>query len=135
MRNVVESLAGRAMMIGVDRLDYSKGLPLRIRAFKELLIQYPEQHNSATLIQIASPSREDVEAYSDIRRELEALCGEINGDWGELDWMPIRYIHRTVARKRLPGMCRASRVAKLAADPTTTTIETPQLTASARSQR
>src|SRR5205085_756744 len=99
------------LLLGVDRLDYSKGLPLRIRAFKELLIQYPEQHNSATLIQIASPSREDVEAYSDIRRELEALCGEINGDWGELDWMPIRYIHRTVARKRLPGMCRASRVA------------------------
>ncbi|MCV4600101.1 trehalose-6-phosphate synthase, partial [Escherichia coli] len=46
-----------------------------------------------------------------IRRELEHLCGQINGDYGELDWMPVRYIHRTLARKRLPGLCRAARVA------------------------
>jgi trehalose 6-phosphate synthase len=101
----------RKLLVGVDRLDYSKGLPQRMRAFRELLQRYPETHNSATLIQIASPSREDVSAYTDILHELESLCGSINGNFGELDWMPVRYIHRTVARTRLPGLYRASRVA------------------------
>ena len=101
----------RKLLVGVDRLDYSKGLPQRIRAFRQLLEKYPESRNSATLIQIASPSREDVEAYSDILQELESLCGSINGNFGELDWMPVRYLHRTVARARLPGLYRASRVA------------------------
>jgi trehalose 6-phosphate synthase len=101
----------RKLLVGVDRLDYSKGLPQRMRAFREMLQKFPETHNSATLIQIASPSREDVSAYSDILHELESLCGSINGNFGELDWMPVRYMHRTVARARLPGLYRASRVA------------------------
>lgn len=101
----------RKLLVGVDRLDYSKGLPQRMRAFREMLQRYPETHRSATLIQIASPSREDVSAYSDILHELESLCGSINGNFGELDWMPVRYMHRTVARARLPGLYRASSVA------------------------
>lgn len=101
----------RKLLVGVDRLDYSKGLPQRLRAFRELLEKNEETRNSATLIQIASPSREDVSAYSDILHELESLCGSINGNFGDLDWMPVRYIHRTVARARLPGLYRASRVA------------------------
>ncbi len=101
----------RKLLVGVDRLDYSKGLPHRLKAFRELLQKYPETHKSATLIQIASPSREDVSAYTDILHELENLCGSINGNYGELDWMPVRYMHRTVARARLPGLYRASRVA------------------------
>ena len=101
----------RKLLVGVDRLDYSKGLPQRMRAFRELLQSYPDTRRSATLIQIASPSREDVSAYNDILHELESLCGSINGNFGELDWMPVRYMHRTVARSRLPGLYRASRVA------------------------
>jgi trehalose 6-phosphate synthase len=101
----------RKLLVGVDRLDYSKGLPQRMRAFREMLQKYPETHGVATLIQIASPSREDVSAYTDILHELESLCGSINGNFGELDWMPVRYMHRTVARTRLPGLYRASRVA------------------------
>jgi trehalose 6-phosphate synthase len=101
----------RQLLVGVDRLDYSKGLPQRLKAFRELLHRYPEHRDSATLIQIASPSREDVSAYNDLLHELESLCGSINGNFGELDWMPVRYIHRTVARARLPGLYRASRVA------------------------
>ncbi|PZQ60600.1 MAG: alpha,alpha-trehalose-phosphate synthase, partial [Variovorax paradoxus] len=100
----------RRLLLGIDRLDYSKGIPQRVRAFRELLAHYPENRRSATLIQIASPTREDVNAYGDIRRELESLCGAINGDYGELDWMPVRYIHRMVARKRVPGLCRAAAV-------------------------
>jgi trehalose 6-phosphate synthase len=110
-RNMKEEYSRRKLLVGVDRLDYSKGLPQRMRAFRELLRKYPETHNSATLIQIASPSREDVGAYTDILHELESICGSINGNFGELDWMPVRYIHRTVARARLPGLYRASRVA------------------------
>jgi trehalose 6-phosphate synthase len=101
----------RKLLVGVDRLDYSKGLPQRMRAFREFLTKNPDLRSSATLIQIASPSRENVSAYTDLLHELESLCGSINGNFGELDWMPVRYIHRTVARARLPGLYRASRVA------------------------
>ncbi|PTB22749.1 alpha,alpha-trehalose-phosphate synthase [Trinickia symbiotica] len=101
----------RQLLLGVDRLDYSKGLPQRIRALRYLLEHYPENRKRATLIQIAAPSREDLGAYDDLRRQMDSLCGAINGDYGELDWMPVRYIHRNVARRRLPGLYRASRVA------------------------
>jgi trehalose 6-phosphate synthase len=101
----------RQLLLGVDRLDYSKGLPQRIHALRYLLEHYPENRKRATLIQIAAPSREDLGAYDDLRREMDSLCGAINGDYGELDWMPVRYIHRNVARRRLPGLYRASQVA------------------------
>jgi trehalose 6-phosphate synthase len=101
----------RRLLVGVDRLDYSKGLPRRFRAFRELLENYPENRNSATLIQIASPTRESVDAYADLRHELEGLAGEINGHFGELDWMPIRYMHRVWSRRRLPALYRLARVA------------------------
>ncbi len=100
----------RRLLLGIDRLDYSKGIPQRVRAFRALLDRYPENRGSATLIMIASPSRDDVHAYADLRQELEGLCGAVNGDYGELDWMPLRYIHRMVARKRVPGLCRAAAV-------------------------
>src|SRR5882762_895873 len=106
-----EEYSRRRLLLGVDRLDYSKGLPQRVHAFRQLLERYPENRDSATLIQIAAPSREDVGAYDELRRQMDSLCGEINGDYGELDWMPVRYIHRNVARKRLPGLYRASHVA------------------------
>jgi len=103
--------ARRRLLVGVERLDYSKGLPQRFKAFRTLLQNYPENQGSATLIQIASPSRESVDAYAALRAELESLSGSINGEHGELDWMPLRYIHRNVARKRLPGLYRAASVA------------------------
>ncbi len=101
----------RRLLLGVERLDYSKGLPQRIIAFRKLLKHYPENLNSTTLIQIVSPSRESVDSYSDLLQQLESLCGSLNGDYGELDWMPVRYIHRNVARKRLPGLYRVAEVA------------------------
>jgi len=98
-----EEYSRRRLLLGVDRLDYSKGLPQRIHAFRELLAQYPENRSSATLIQIASPSREAVGAYDDLRRQMDSLCGAINGDYGELDWMPVRYIHRNVPASACQG--------------------------------
>ena len=106
-----EQYSRRELLVGIDRLDYSKGLPQRMRAFWELLKEYPDMRSRATLIQIASPTREDVRAYSNLRRELEGLCGHINGNYGEIDWMPVRYINRTMPRRKLPGLYRAARVA------------------------
>ena len=108
--NMREEYARRRLLLGIDRLDYSKGLPQRVRAFRNMLSRYPDTHSDATLIMIASPSRDSVNAYADLRQELEGVCGATNGDYGELDWMPVRYIHRMVPRKRIPGLCRAANV-------------------------
>jgi trehalose 6-phosphate synthase len=101
---------GQRVLIGVDRLDYSKGLPQRFAAFRQLLTRYPENRRISRLVQIASPTREDVDAYTDIRQTLESMAGSINGTFGDVDWVPIRYVNRTVARRRLPGLYRASHV-------------------------
>ncbi len=100
----------RVNIIGVDRLDYSKGLPDRLRAFKRFLELYPQHHKAATMMQIAPPTREDVQAYIDIRHELEALSGEINGQFGDFDWTPVRYIHRSIPRETLAALYRGSQV-------------------------
>ena len=100
----------RIYAIGVDRLDYSKGLPEKFRAFKRLLESYPDGSKPVTLIQVASPTRDDLQAYIDIRHELEALSGKINGTFGDFDWTPLRYIHRSVARETLAVHYRASRI-------------------------
>jgi trehalose 6-phosphate synthase len=97
-------------VIGVDRLDYSKGIPQRLRAFQRLLELHPEYHRVVTLMQIAPPSREAVEAYADITTELEQLSGHINGRFAEFDWTPVRYIHRNVARRTLAALFRGSMV-------------------------
>jgi trehalose 6-phosphate synthase len=106
-----EQYARRKLLVGVDRLDYSKGLPQRLQAFHRLLQHYPENRHSAVLVQVAAPSREDVDAYADLKTAMEGLSGAINGEYGELDWMPVRYMHRAVARKRLPALYHAARVA------------------------
>ena len=108
---MVAEYSRRRVLLGVERMDYSKGLPQRFKAFRLLLQNYPENLGRATLIQIAAPSREAVDAYATLRQELESLSGAINSEFGELDWMPMRSIHRNVARKRLPGLYRAAAVA------------------------
>ena len=100
----------RINIIGVDRLDYTKGLPDRFRSFKRLLELYPENCKVVTLMQIAPPTREEVKAYADIRHELEALSGEINGQFGDFDWTPVRYVHRSVPRDTLAALYRGSQI-------------------------
>ena len=97
-------------IIGVDRLDYSKGLPERFKAFELLLETYPENRSRVTMMQIAPPTREDVDAYADIREELERLSGAINGAYADFNWTPIRYIHRNIPRATLAGLLRGSMV-------------------------
>jgi trehalose 6-phosphate synthase len=103
---------GRGVMriIGVDRLDYTKGLPHKFKAFGRLLEKHPQYRGEVVLTQIAPPTRESVEAYLGIRQQLESLAGSVNGHFGELDWVPIHYIHRSTPRRRLPSIYRSSRI-------------------------
>ena len=107
-----EAVQGRGVLriVGVDRLDYTKGLPQKFRAFDRFLHKYPQYRRQVVLTQIAPPTRENVEAYTDIRSELESLAGSINGRYGELDWVPIHYIHRSTPRRRLADLYRSSRI-------------------------
>ncbi len=102
-------LNGRALIMGVDRLDYSKGIPERLRAFQALLERFPEHIRQTVLMQISAPSREDLPEYRDLRRTTERLTGHINGRFGEPDWMPVRYINRTQSRRALAGFYQAAR--------------------------
>jgi trehalose 6-phosphate synthase len=102
---------GVSRIVGVDRLDYTKGLPQKFKAFGQFLEVNPQYRRQVVLTQIAPPTREDVGAYADIRQQLETLAGSINGRFGELDWVPIHYIHRAAPRRRLPAIYRSSRIA------------------------
>jgi trehalose 6-phosphate synthase len=97
-------------IIGVDRLDYSKGLPNRFRAFGTYLEKYAGDRRPC-LIQIAPPTRESVKAYRDITQELEEIAGRLNGAFAALDWTPVRYIHRAVEREHLARLHRGARAA------------------------
>jgi trehalose 6-phosphate synthase len=102
------SIEGRSIIIGVDRLDYTKGLLQRFRAFELLLRRHPEWKERVCLVQIASPSRSNLPWYRRERRELEELVGRINGELGRLDWSPIRYLHRSFPRSALARIYRAA---------------------------
>ncbi|HEV7368687.1 alpha,alpha-trehalose-phosphate synthase (UDP-forming) [Arenibaculum sp.] len=105
-----ESLVGRDLIIGVDRLDYSKGLPQRFEAFHCLLETYPANRGHVSFMQIAPPSRTDVPEYQAIRKELEASSGHTNGRFAEFDWVPIRYLNKSFTRRTLAGFFRVSRI-------------------------
>lgn len=108
---VLASLSGRAMIIGVDRLDYSKGIELRMDAFESFLASNPEWQNNVTFLQITPKSRSAIREYADMERMVSAKVGRINGNYGEASWTPIRYINRAHSRTALAGLYRASRAA------------------------
>jgi trehalose 6-phosphate synthase len=105
-----DSLSDRRLVIGVDRLDYTKGLVHRFDAVERLLEGNPQHRRSVVVLQIAQPSREDVSEYQRIRAELDARIGRINGRFGEADHLPLRYINRSFRQETLFGFYRASRV-------------------------
>ena len=105
-----ESVGERDLIVGVDRLDYSKGLTRRLTAYRRFLKSYPENQNKVVLLQVTPPSRETVESYATMKRELERLEGEINGEFAEFDWTPVRCLRRAVSRTKLAALYRASRV-------------------------
>ena len=105
------SLEGRALAIGVDRLDYSKGLPKRFEAFGRFLQTHPHWRAKVSLLQIAPPSRQEVPEYRELRTRLERMAGAINGRYAEPDWVPIRYVNRSFRHATLAGFCRMARLA------------------------
>ena len=107
---VKATLHHRKLVMSVDRLDYSKGLVERFRAFERLIEHDSHQRNNVSFLQIAPPTRSDVDAYRDMRFQLEAESGRINGRYAELDWTPIRYIHRQYERPVLAALFREAHV-------------------------
>jgi trehalose 6-phosphate synthase/phosphatase len=98
------------LLVGIDRLDYTKGIPRRLLAIERLLTLYPEWKERVRLIQVAVPSRDGVGAYRRFRREVESAVGRINGEFATPNWTPIQYIHRSVSSTTLLGLYRAADV-------------------------
>jgi len=107
---MVASTVFRHLIVGVDRLDYSKGLEDRFLGFEHFLQQNPDLRREVLMLQIAPVSRESVEAYQEIRNRLDALSGRINGEFADVDWTPFRYVNKNYRRDELAGLYRAARV-------------------------
>lgn len=110
VKRLVSSLENRKLIVGVDRLDYSKGLELRFRGFETLLENYPATRGQVVFMQIAPPSRAGVRAYAAIRDDLERAAGNINGRFGDMDWTPLRYLNRGYGRELLMSIFREASV-------------------------
>jgi trehalose 6-phosphate synthase len=108
VRDVAKSVPG-ALMIGVDRLDYSKGIGLRLEAYERFLAAHPELHGKITYLQITPKSRSDIKEYADMAQAVNAMAGRINGAFSNAAWAPMRYINRAYSRTALAGLYRSAR--------------------------
>jgi trehalose 6-phosphate synthase len=104
------SLNGERLAIGVDRLDYSKGLINRIHAFDRMWAMHPSLVRSVSLLQIATPSRGGIEAYGNLQNEVARLVSDVNGRHGEVDWTPIRYLNKGFGQAVLAGLYRTAQI-------------------------
>jgi trehalose 6-phosphate synthase len=110
VRKVMKSIPG-ALMIGVDRLDYSKGIALRLEAYERFLIANPAWHGKITYLQITPKSRSQIKEYAEMEDTVNATAGRINGTFSDASWSPMRYVNRPYSRTALSGLYRGSRVA------------------------
>ena len=101
-------MTNKFLVLGVDRMDYTKGIPERLKGFRILLRRFPELRHRVTLLQVVVPSREDIPNYKELRREVELLVSQINGEFTEAGWVPIHYMHRSLTRKQLLTYYRAA---------------------------
>jgi trehalose 6-phosphate synthase/phosphatase len=101
---------GEKILLGIDRLDYTKGIRRRLLSYEAMLRRHPEYHGRVRLIQVAVPSRESVDAYQEFRHEVDAMIGRINGQFGTADWVPIHYLYRSLSDEELVSMYRAADV-------------------------
>lgn len=106
IKEIVESLKDTRIILSIDRLDYTKGLTQRIKAFSRFLSKYPEYREKVRLNMIVAPSREAVDSYDDQRREITELISEVNGKQGTLTWMPIWFFYRSFTQKHLINLYR-----------------------------
>ncbi|HQB30404.1 MAG TPA: trehalose-6-phosphate synthase [Syntrophales bacterium] len=105
------NMGGSKIILGVDRLDYTKGIPHRLLAFENALRRFPGLRNRVTLVQIVVPSRTAVEEYHALKKEIERQIGKINGTFTDVGWVPIHYIYRSLTREELTAYYRASDIA------------------------
>ncbi len=110
VREMSQGLQGRRLIIGVDRLDYSKGLLQRFEAYQHFLEDCPQHRGQVTYLQIAPLGRQKVQAYARIRRALEQSAGNTNGRFGDVNWTPIRYLNRNFPHPTLMGFLRLANV-------------------------
>lgn len=110
VEGLMRDIAPSRLILGVDRLDYTKGIPERLAAFGRFLELYPEWRGRVCLVQISVPSRADVQEYADERARVESIVGRINGEFGEAQWVPIRYLYRSYGREHLSLLYRAADV-------------------------
>lgn len=106
-----EDFHGQKIMLGIDRLDYSKGIPQKLKAYRKLLKMNPLLHKKIKLVQVMVPSREDIVKYADLKSEIEELIGQINGKFSQLGWVPIQYFYHSLSRIELLSYYRISDIA------------------------
>ncbi|MBI5531608.1 MAG: trehalose-phosphatase [Deltaproteobacteria bacterium] len=105
-----QSIGSTQLVLGVDRLDYTKGIPERLLAFERMLQLFPSWKGRVSFVQVSVPSREDVPEYAEQRQLIETAVGRINGEHGEAHWVPVRYLYRSYGRSHLAQLYRAARV-------------------------
>ena len=110
VKDLVTSLGGRMLIIGVDRLDYSKGLVQRLEAFEIFLARNPDWLGKVTYLQITPKNRSEIPEYLELAQAVGSIAGRINGKYGEVSWTPIRYVNRAYSRSVLAGLYRMARV-------------------------
>lgn len=110
VRKAHQSVEGRELIIGVDRLDYSKGITQRIDAFEQFIKSNPGYQNKVTYLQITPKSRSEVPEYEAMQRTVAEQAGRVNGAIGTVDWVPIRYINRSIGRPVLAGLYRLAKI-------------------------
>jgi len=110
-KRMLKSLDGKGLIIGVDRLDYSKGITQRIDAFEAFLKRHPDSQRTVTLLQITPKSRSEVPEYEAMQRAVAEQAGRVNGALGTVDWVPIRYVNRSLRRPALAGLYRMAKLA------------------------
>jgi len=111
VRELREQMPHQQIVLGLDRLDYTKGIPCRLRAFGLALKRYPELHRNVTLLQVVVPSREAVPEYQDLKAQIERLVTQINGEFTQPGWVPIQHVFRSLERDELLAYYRAADVA------------------------
>jgi trehalose-6-phosphate synthase len=105
------ALGERRLILGVDRLDYSKGIPERLEAYERLLDHCPEWRRRVSFLQISVPTRAEIPDYAELRERVEGLVGRINGRFGDTDWVPVRYLYRSYDHRVLAQLYRLADVA------------------------
>ena len=108
--SLMRAIAPSRLVLGIDRLDYTKGIPERLTAFARLLELYPQWRRLVSLVQISVPSRSDVPEYAEQRERIEQIVGRTNGEFGDADWVPIRYLYRSYGRNHLSLLYRNAAV-------------------------